>query len=54
MNLDVMQGRVNNMFGTSFQIPVLFFTQLMGVAMEMQPLGLEKNVVKAEVLNRFA
>lgn len=54
MNLDVMQARVNNMFGTNFKIPVIFFTQLMGVAMEVQPLGLEKNVVKAEVLNRFA
>jgi heterodisulfide reductase subunit B len=32
LNLDAYQANVNRMFGTSFNIPVLFFTQLMGLA----------------------
>jgi len=31
-NLEAFQGRVNSMFGTKFNIPVLYFTQLMGMA----------------------
>ncbi len=49
-NLDVYQGRVNKKFKTSFNLPVLFFTQLMGVAfgIESKALGLEKCIVSAE------
>ena len=49
-NLDAYQSRVNKKFKTSFNLPVLFFTQLMGVAfgIESQALGLEKCIVPAE------
>ena len=49
-NLDAYQSRVNKKFKTSFNLPVLFFTQLMGVAfgIESQALGLEKCIVSAE------
>lgn len=49
-NLDVYQDRVNKKFKTSFRLPVLFFTQLIGVAfgLEDQALGLEKCVVSAK------
>jgi len=49
-NLDVYQGRVNKKFKTKFKIPVLFFTQLMGVAfgIDSKYLGLEKCIVSAE------
>jgi heterodisulfide reductase subunit B len=32
LNLDVYQPQVNAMFDTHFNIPVLFFTQLMGLS----------------------
>jgi heterodisulfide reductase subunit B len=46
-NLDAYQNKVNKKFKTSFNLPVLFFTQLMGVAfgIESQALGLEKCIV---------
>ncbi len=49
-NLDVYQGRVNKKFKTNFNIPVLFFTQLIGLAfgIEIESLGLEKCIVPAE------
>jgi heterodisulfide reductase subunit B len=46
-NLDVYQGMVNSKFKTSYDLPVLFLTQLMGMAFGIEPraLGLDKNVV---------
>ncbi len=40
LNLDAYQGQVNRHFGTQFNIPVLYFTQMMGLAMGMDPKGL--------------
>lgn len=44
MNLDLRQGQVNRALGKNFQIPVLYFTQVMGFAMGVQEreLGLNK------------
>lgn len=56
-NLDVYQSRVNKKFKTHFNLPVLFFTQLMGVAfgIDDKALGLEKCIVPAKgVLARHA
>jgi heterodisulfide reductase subunit B len=49
-NLDVYQSKVNQKFKTKFNIPVLFFTQLMGVAfgIDSKDLGLGKCIVSAE------
>ena len=49
-NLDVYQSRVNKKFKTNFNLPVLFFTQLMGLAfgIDGEALGLEKCIVSAE------
>jgi heterodisulfide reductase subunit B len=46
-NLDVYQGMVNSKFKTSYDLPVLFLTQLMGMAfgVEARALGLDRNVV---------
>jgi heterodisulfide reductase subunit B len=46
-NLDAYQSRVNSKFKTNHSIPVLFFTQLIGIALGLAPraLGLEKNIV---------
>ena len=49
-NLDAYQSRVNKKFKTNFNLPILFFTQLMGVAfgIEDKALGLEKGIVSPE------
>jgi heterodisulfide reductase subunit B len=55
-NLDAYQGQVNREFKTDFNLPVLFFTQLMGVAFGIgeRELGLKTGVVPAEkVLARY-
>jgi heterodisulfide reductase subunit B len=48
-NLDAYQGSVNSKFGTEFNIPVLFVSQLIGFALgkSSTDLGLEKGVVSA-------
>jgi len=55
-NLDVYQNRVNRRFKTSYELPVLFFTQLMGVAfgLDEKELGVKMSIVPVEkVLARF-
>jgi len=49
LNLDAYQGRVNNFFNTNFNLPVLFFTQLVGLAMglDAEALGFGKEIVPA-------
>jgi heterodisulfide reductase subunit B len=46
------QGRVNDAYGTSFNIPVVYFTQLMGMAFGRgaQDLGLQRGGVPAAAL----
>ncbi|MCX7911923.1 MAG: CoB--CoM heterodisulfide reductase iron-sulfur subunit B family protein [Dehalococcoidales bacterium] len=46
-NLDAYQGMVNRKFRTEFRMPVLFFTQLMGLAFGLgeKELGLDRCVV---------
>jgi len=47
INLDAYQSRVNSKFKTSFNLPVLFVTQLIGLALgiDFKSLGLDKNIV---------
>jgi heterodisulfide reductase subunit B len=55
-NLDVYQGKVNRKFKTHYQLPVLFFTQLVGLALgiDIKELGIHKSVVPAmKILSRF-
>jgi heterodisulfide reductase subunit B len=49
LNLDAYQGRVNALFHTHFNLPVLFFTQLLGLALDLDAgkLGLGKELVAA-------
>lgn len=57
INLDAYQSRVNSRFKTSFNLPVLFVTQLIGLALGIEPksLGLDTNIVSpGRVLNRIA
>jgi len=54
LNLDAYQGRVNNFFNLDFKMPIIFFTQLLGVALgiEMEKLGFGKEIVSAEPVIR--
>lgn len=49
-NLDAYQARVNSKFKTNYKLPILFFTQLMGVAFGLgeEDLGLKTCIVPAE------
>ena len=49
-NLDAYQSQVNRKFKTKFNIPVLFFTQLIGVAfgLKEKDLGLKTSIVPVE------
>jgi heterodisulfide reductase subunit B len=40
LNLDGYQEQVNKMFGTDYHLPVLYFTQLMGLAFGLSPAAL--------------
>ncbi len=53
-NLDLRQGQVNATLGTSYNIPVLYFSQVLGLAYGYKPeaLGIEKHIVSPEALIR--
>jgi heterodisulfide reductase subunit B len=56
LNLDAYQGEMNDHFGTNYHVPVLYFTQLIGLAFGHDPaeLGLGKEFVSsAEALARI-
>jgi len=54
LNLDAYQGRVNRHFRISLRIPIVFFTQMMGIAFGIEPekLGFGKEIVSAEPVIR--
>jgi heterodisulfide reductase subunit B len=53
-NLDLRQDQINATMGKSYDIPVLFFTQLLGLACGYSPkeLGVDKHNIKADRLIR--
>jgi heterodisulfide reductase subunit B len=56
LNLDAYQSTINKKFGTKINIPVLYFTQLLGIAMGISYslLGLDKVIVSAKrILERY-
>jgi heterodisulfide reductase subunit B2 len=50
MNLEAYQPKVNEMFGTDYNIPVMYFTQLAGLALGVDPkkLAIDKQVVPCD------
>jgi heterodisulfide reductase subunit B len=50
MNLDAYQGETNRHFGTNYHMPVVFFTQLIGLAFGLEPkeLGFGLELVSAK------
>jgi len=56
LNLDAYQSLVNRKFGTHYHLPVLYFTQLMGLAFGLseEEIGLKMSIVPAKkVLARY-
>jgi len=51
-NLESYQNKINKLYGASFNIPVLYFTQVMGVAFGIahKKLGIEKAIISPEHL----
>lgn len=49
LNLDAYQSRVNSYFNTNFKIPIVYFTQVVGLALglDMHQLGFGKEIVAA-------
>ncbi len=52
MSLDAMQRNIEAKFKVKLDLPILFFTQLLGLALGLKPneLGLNKNVVNTKAL----
>jgi heterodisulfide reductase subunit B len=49
MNIDAYQNEMNHYFGTNYHMPILFFTQLMGIPFGLDPkdLGFGRELVNA-------
>jgi heterodisulfide reductase subunit B len=56
VNLEVYQSQVNQEHGTDFSVPVVYFTQLMGLSFGIpsKQLGLGRELVSAKPLSSFA
>jgi len=56
VNLELYQRQINREYKTDFSIPVMYFTQLLGLALGIAPgrLGIGKEVVSAAPLLAFA
>jgi heterodisulfide reductase subunit B len=56
MNVEVYQGQINKRYGTKFNIPVTYYSQLMAVAYgsSAKEAGLDGNIVRATKLEEIA
>ena len=54
MNVDAYQGEMNHHFRTAYHMPILFFTQLIGLAFGLEPkaLGIGTEIVSARARAR--
>jgi heterodisulfide reductase subunit B len=56
-NLDAYQAAINKTYGTSFNLPIIYFTQLAGLAFGMKPdgIGIRRCIVPAtQIAARYA
>ncbi len=52
-NVEIYQKNINDKFGTNFNIPVVFHSQLMAVAFGLDPMkdaAFDQNIIKADVV----
>ena len=56
VNLEAYQKQVNQEYNTEFKVPVMYFTQLIGMALGIDPerLGIGKELVSSAELEKFA
>jgi len=56
INLECYQSQVNQEYGTKFSIPIVYFTQLVGLALGIRPkkLGIGKELISAASLKSYA
>ncbi|HIJ84776.1 MAG TPA: heterodisulfide reductase, partial [Magnetococcales bacterium] len=56
LNLEVYQGKINQLFGTSYNIPILYYSQLMVLSWggSWNDAALHQQVVQPDVLKKFA
>jgi heterodisulfide reductase subunit B2 len=54
MNLEAYQARINEVYGTKFHLPVLFFTQLLGLALgySEEEMAIDQLLIRPEGLAR--
>ena len=55
-NLDMRQNQINKKYGTDFKFPILYITQLIGLALDILPkeLGLNGHFVNpTEILKKY-
>ncbi|HED38397.1 MAG TPA: disulfide reductase [Ignavibacteria bacterium] len=55
MNLEAYQNKMNKIYNTKHKMPILFFTQILGVALGLseKELGIDKNFYSCEKLNNI-
>ncbi len=55
MNLEGYQNKINKIYSTEFKIPILFFTQIIGIALgiNIHELGIEKNFYRCNKLEEL-
>ena len=56
MNVEVYQGQINKKYGTKFNMPVVYYSQLMTVAYggNAKEAGLDGNIIRATKLEAIA
>jgi heterodisulfide reductase subunit B len=47
MNLEAYQGKINSYYKTTFNVPIIYFTQLLGIALGLpaKSLGLDSSFI---------
>jgi heterodisulfide reductase subunit B len=55
MNLESYQDKINNAFDTKYEMPILFFTQVVGIALgiDEKTLGIDKNFYRCKKLDEI-
>jgi heterodisulfide reductase subunit B len=55
MNLEAYQDKINKKFNKNYKMPILFFTQVLGIALGLSEdeLGIDKNFYKCEKLDEI-
>jgi heterodisulfide reductase subunit B len=55
MNLEAYQTKINKVFNKNYKVPILFFSQVLGVALGLgeEELGIENNFYKCEKLEEI-